>query len=306
MLVLLEVIEMTDTMEGRTVMITGANTGIGLATAHQLALMGAKIVFVGRDEQGLKDAMRDVMLSTGNEDMDFLVADLSSMSQVRRLAREILDRYDRLDVLINNAGVITKHREVTVDGFERDLAVNHLAPFLLTNMLLDLMVASGHSRIVNLSSSAHRFSRLDFDDLQYEKGWSSMRSYGTTKLMNILFTRALAKRLDGTSVTVNAVHPGFVSSCFGRDFNPVSKGLTKIFAKSTKKGARTSVYLASSPEVDGVTGRYFANEKEGSVSKTAQDDELAERLWWESERLTGIKTGEIAIERAVCEVTTIC
>jgi NAD(P)-dependent dehydrogenase (short-subunit alcohol dehydrogenase family) len=210
---------------------------------------------------------------------------------VRALAREFKSRHDRLDVLVNNAAIVPHERQVSPDGHELQLAVNHLAPFLLTNLLLGVIKASAPSRIVNVSSGIHHRGRIDLDDLQAERRYRPMERYGTTKLANILFTRELSRRLEGTGVTVNALSPGFRSTNLSRDFGWFSKGMVKLLAGDAAKGARTLVMAATSPDLAKVSGRYFRNMEERRPSKRALDDEMAQRLWGISERLTGLAPG---------------
>ncbi|MFP2934327.1 SDR family NAD(P)-dependent oxidoreductase, partial [Pyxidicoccus sp. 3LG] len=221
-----------------------------------------------------------------------LRADLASLQSVRDLAAAFRSRYSRLDVLLNNAGLIMDRREVTADGLEATMATNHFAPFLLTNLLLDLLKASAPSRIINVSSDAHQAGKLDFDDLQSERGYIAFRVYGTSKLANILFTRALAKRLEGTGVTANSLHPGVVRTGFGLNTQGFFRLIVKLgapFMISAEKGARTSIYLASSPEVESVSGQYFYKSRPRKPSSAARNDALAERLWQVSAQLTGVK-----------------
>lgn len=279
-------------MDGKVCLITGATGGIGLESAKALARMGATTVLVGRDPARTEAAVQAVRAAAPGATVDFLRADLSSLQSVRALAEAFRARYPRLDVLLNNAGLIIDRRQVTVDGYEATLATNHLGPFLLTNLLLDLLKASDSARVINVSSEGHRLSRLDFDDLQSERRYDGIRVYGTSKLANILFTRALAKRLAGTRVTTNALHPGVVRTGFGHNSQGFFRHLVKLgapFMLSAEGGAKTSVYLASSPDVEGVTGQYFIRCRPKKASSAARDDALAERLWQVSEQLTGVK-----------------
>ncbi|MCP3102049.1 SDR family oxidoreductase [Myxococcus sp. K15C18031901] len=280
-------------LDGKVCLITGATGGIGLETAKALGRLGATVVLVGRDPGRTQAAVEAVRAAAPGAQVDFLLADLASLKAVRELAQAFLARYPRLDVLINNAGLIIDRRQVTVDGFEATLATNHLAPFVLTNLLLDLLKQSGASRVINLSSDVHRVGKLQFDDLQSERRYDGFRVYATSKLANLLFTRALAKRLEGTRVTTNAVHPGVVSTGFGHNSQGFFKWVVKLgapFMLSAAGGAKTSIYLASSPEVEGVTGQYFIRRRKRTPSAAARDDALAERLWQESARLTGVSS----------------
>lgn len=272
---------------GRRFLVTGANAGIGRATAEELARRGGSVILVCRDPERGKTAREEIRAATGNERLDLLIADLSSQRQVRRLADEVLERYERLDVLLNNAGVITRERRVTEDGLEWQFAVNHLAPFLLTNLLRPLLAASAPSRVVNVASKAHRGATLDFEDLQMERGYRSLKAYGRSKLANLLFTRELARRWEGTGVTANALHPGVVSTKLLFTAARITRFLS-LFFRSPERGARTSVYLATAPEVQGVTGEYFVDRRPREPSPEARDPELARRLWEESLRLVGL------------------
>ncbi|WP_194869404.1 SDR family oxidoreductase [Myxococcus sp. AB025B] len=280
-------------MDGKVCLITGATGGIGLETSKALARLGATVVLVGRDATRTQAAVDAVKAEAPDARVDFILADLSSLSAVRALAKVFLSRYSRLDVLVNNAGLIIDRRQVTVDGLEATFATNHLAPFLLTNLLLDTLKASGAARVINLSSDVHYIGKLDFDDLQSERRYDGFRVYATSKLANVLFTHALAKRLEGTAVTTNAVHPGVVRSGFGHNTLGFFKWIVKLggpFFLSPAGGARTSIYLATSPDVEKVSGKYFVRSKKRKPSAAARDDALAEQLWRESARLTGVST----------------
>jgi retinol dehydrogenase-12 len=280
-------------MNDTVCVITGGTDGIGKAAAHVLALQGAKLLVHGRDpEKGLR-AIAEIKAHSGNPAIEFAQADFGSLADVRRLATTIMDRAPRIDVLINNAGGIFSQRALSKDGYEMTFAVNHLAPFLLTHLLADRLKSGGPARIVTTASHAHRRARIQFDDLQATRGYSPIRAYGMSKLANILFTRALAKRLQGTTVTATAVHPGFCRTSFGRNvqMSPIVKSvfrLVSLFARSAEKGAETVVYLASSPEVQGASGGYYFDCKLTPPSSAAQDDSAAEQLWQVSERLVGI------------------
>ena len=273
-------------MAGKVVMVTGATSGIGEAAARALARKRARLVIVGRSGQRCQTAADAIRRETGNPEVEFLVADLSSQAEVRRLAQEFRQRHSRLDVLINNAGAFFLRRESSADGIEMTFALNHLAYFLLTNLLLDLLKASAPSRIVNVSSAAHLNARIDLSDLQFD-GW---QGYGKSKLANLLFTYELARRLEGSGVTANALHPGLVASNIGMNNTGLIrwiKPLVNLFSIGCEEGARTSVYLASSPEVEGVSGRYFVHCKEEPSSVVSRDRELAARLWQISAGMTG-------------------
>ncbi|MHB8464100.1 MAG: SDR family oxidoreductase [Acidimicrobiales bacterium] len=279
-------------MSGKTVVITGGNSGIGLETAVSLARAGATTFITARDADRGKAAVADIQERSGSGDVDLVVFDLASLASTRKGAAEILERCSRIDVLINNAGVVLSHRQESEDGFEMTFAVNHLGPFLLTKELLERITASAPARIVNVSSTAHRGARggLDFDDLQSSNGYRGMQVYSASKLANILFTTELARRLEGTGVTVNSLHPGTVATGYGRDGDAsgvleFGLKLIKPFILTAEKGARTSVYLASSPELADVTGKYFVKSRAATPAAAARDEAAARRLWDESERL---------------------
>lgn len=279
-------------LSGRTVVLTGASSGIGRATALGLADEGARLFLVGRSPEHCEDTLALIRRRTGRDDAVMLRADLSSQKEVRRLADELLARADRVHVLLNNAGVTLLRRELTADGLEATFATNHLAYFLLTGLLLPRLRESAPARIVNVASDAHRFGPLDLDDLQNERRYRVMRVYGQSKTANILFTQELARRIAGSGVTANALHPGGIRSNLGRSDAAALEALRKlvgIFLKSPEQGARTSLYLACSPEVEGVSGRYFAKCRERRPAAHARDPELARRLWERSEELTGLR-----------------
>jgi len=270
---------------GKRVVITGATNGIGLAAAEGLAAKGALLTIVARDqERGRVAAAR---VSPGDAEVGVLVADLASQAAVRRLAAEILERSPRVQVLVNNAGAVHTRRRLTEDGIELTWAVNHLAPFLLTNLLLDRMTASAPARVITTSSDAHSGTRIPFDDLDGDRGYGGFRRYGETKLANILFTSELARRLEGTGVTANCYHPGFVASGFNRNNGwrmRLAMGMARPFARSAKKGADTLVWLADSPEVADESGGYFVDRRRAVPSRAARD--AARRLWEVSEEQT--------------------
>src|SRR5580704_4629773 len=283
-------------MQGKTVVVTGGNSGIGLETAQALAGMGARVIVTARNaDKGRAAVARIVERLEGQPQVQLVVFDLADLSSVRRGAEEILQQAPRLDVLVNNAGVVLSERRVTVDGYEATFATNHLGPFLLTNLLLDRLRESAPARIVNVASTAHNAARkgIPFDDLQSTGRYRGMRVYGESKLANILFTLELARRLAGTGVTANALHPGTVRTGYGADGD--ARGLLALglkisqpFFLSPAKGARTSIYLASSPEVEGISGQYFDKCKPAKSRRWAQDTEAAQRLWQVSEELVGL------------------
>ena len=274
-------------------MVTGATDGIGKATARVLAEQGAQVIVVGRNRAKTERVVAEIRQQTGRTTVDYLLADFASQAQIRRLAAEFLARYERLDVLVNNVGVMIMSRQETADQLEMTFAVNHLGYFLLTNLLLDVLKASAPARIVNVSSDAHQGRKLDFADLQMEKEYQGMQAYGRSKLANLYFTYELARRLVGTGVTVNALHPGFVGTNIGANNIPVLgkqiKWLINRLAKSPEEGAQTMIYLATSPEVEGVTGKYFVNCKEVASTEVSYDETAARRLWQASEALTGLR-----------------
>jgi NAD(P)-dependent dehydrogenase (short-subunit alcohol dehydrogenase family) len=279
-------------MTGRICVVTGANRGIGRATAEGLAELGASLVLVCRRLEEGQTVSRDIA-KKGRAAPDVIGADLSSQVSIRRAASQIQERYPRLHVLVNNAGVIPGRREVTVDGLEMQFAVNHLGYFLLTNLLLPQLIAGAPSRIVNVSSGAHTHVALDFADLQAERGYDPKEVYSRTKLANILFTYELARRLGVTGVTVNCLSPGVVATGMLADYMGVPRGRRAVdstFGATPEEGAETSIYLAASPEVEGVTGKYFTREKPVSSSRGSYDAAAARRLWEVSERLTGLST----------------
>jgi len=276
-------------MDGKVCLITGATSGIGKATAMELASMGASVVMVGRDRGRGEAAMAEIKEESSNASVDLMLADLSSQEEIRRLADEFKEAYQRLDVLINNAGVFRSKRITTADGMETTFAVNHLAYFLLTKLLLDVLEASAPSRIVNVSSGDHGNGTIDLDDLQGEKGYKGAKAYSQSKLATVLFTCELARRLDGTGVSANCLHPGVVGTNFGSGvsgaFGVMVRAL-RPFMLSPAKGAETSIYLASSPEVEGLSGRYFVKKTEARSSDASHDERLARRLWEASAELT--------------------
>jgi NAD(P)-dependent dehydrogenase (short-subunit alcohol dehydrogenase family) len=278
-------------MTGKTVLITGGTAGIGWGTAVELANLGARVGITGRSPERTERAAAEIRRESGNPNVDVFTADVSEQAQVRRLAQDVLDRYPRLDVLVNNVGGHWATRRVTADGLEHTFAVNHLAPFLLTTLLLDRLTASAPARVVTVSSGAQSMGKLDFDDLQAEREYSGQRAYNQSKLANVMFTYELARRLDGTGVTANVLHPGLVRSNFG-DEDPTAfvkwlKRLAKPMMKTPRQGAATSVYLASSPEVAGTSGRYFSGSKAVKSGAQSYDTAAQARLWKVSEQLVG-------------------
>jgi retinol dehydrogenase-14 len=269
-------------MAGRTVLVTGGTGGIGKATALGLAALGARVAITGRDQRRTDDVAREIA-AAGGPPVDAFVGDMSSQAEVRRLADQVLDRLDVIDVLVNNVGGYWNTRHVTADGLERTFAVNHLGPFLLTGLLLDRLAQGTSARVVTVASHAHTSGRIAFDDLQGERSYSGARAYNQSKLANVLFTYELARRLPPLSVTANAVHPGMVSTDFGaEDPAGVQRLLVPFlrpFMRSPARGAATSIHVASAPDVEQVSGQYFANSKPKRSSEGSYDAFAAARLW---------------------------
>jgi NAD(P)-dependent dehydrogenase (short-subunit alcohol dehydrogenase family) len=279
-------------MDGRTVVVTGGNSGVGKATATALAAAGARTVITARSQTRGQQALADIRGASGSDQVDLVAFDLADLASVREGAKQLLDRYEQIHVLVNNAGLVLSERTETTDGFESTFAINHLGPFLLTRLLTERLVASAPARVVNVASTAHRSARhgLDFDDLQSRRHYRGMHAYSRSKLANILFTTELARRLSDTGVTANSLHPGTVATGYARDGD--ASGLLafgvkviKPFIRTPEKGARTSVYLASSPEVAEVTGQYFVNCRPRTPSPAARNEVAAGLLWSVSEEL---------------------
>ena len=269
-------------MNGKVCLVTGGTNGIGKATAQALAKLGATVVIVGRDAQKTSRVVEEIRAASGSHTVDSLLADLSSQQEVQRLADEFKGKYSQLHVLLNNAGGFFMRRQLGGNGIEMTFALNHLASFLLTNLLLDTLKASAPARIINVSSNAHVSGKIEFDNLQGEREYGP-RAYDNSKLANILFTMELARRLEGTGVTVNALHPGFVATGFAKNNGKVIAALVSLIAplvaRSPAKGAQTSVYLASSPSVEGITGEYFYDSQVIPASPQATDRVVARKLW---------------------------
>ena len=278
-------------MAGKTVVITGGTGGIGRATAEGLAELGAQVVITGRDPERTASVARQILAAGGSGSVEPMAADLSSQQVVRRLADELVQKHPRIDVLVNNVGGYWNHRQVTANGLERTFALNHLAPFLLTNLLLDPLIAGAPARVVTVSSNAHAMGRIDFDDLQAERSYSGARAYNQSKLANVLFSYELARRLAGRGVTANALHPGVVSTGFGSEdpgrLQKLIMPVGRFLLKTPEKGAETSIYLASSPDVEGVSGRFFVNSKQKKSAPQSYDRDDALRLWDVSAELVG-------------------
>lgn len=275
-------------MKEKIVLVTGANSGIGKVTALDLARTGTHVVMLCRNRERGEAALEEIILESKNEKVDLMICDLSSMDSVHAFANDFLLRYKRLDVLVNNAGVYFDRRIMTADGYEYTFAMNHLGHFLLTSRLLDLIRYSAPARIISVSSNAHHMGNIRFDDLMGEKGYMGWRAYSQAKLANILFAYELDRRLEGSGITVNAVHPGFVNTNFANNTSPVIRSLVRFaqgFARSPEKGAETSVWLAFSPEVEGISGKYFFDKKERKSNRKSYDEKVAKRLWDVSEDL---------------------
>ena len=268
-------------------MVTGANSGIGRVVAFQLARAQATVIMICRDQARGEEARAEAIRVSGNTRVELMLCDLSSQKQIRSLASDYLARHGQLHVLVNNAAVVPREKTLTEDGIEAQLAVNHLAPFLLTNLFLEVIKRSAPSRVVSVGSGMYRTASLDFADLQGEKRYAAMRQYSLTKLLNIHFTYELAKRLEGTGVTVNCLGPGFTATNLGRDFSPFSRLVMRVMGKRAEKGAETVTYLASSPEVETISGKYFENRKIIKTSPATCDAAISRRLWEISAKLTG-------------------
>jgi NAD(P)-dependent dehydrogenase (short-subunit alcohol dehydrogenase family) len=279
-------------MIGKVCIVTGSNSGIGKETALALTGMGATVVMAVRDPQRGEAARAEIIKRTGKDTVDLMLCDLSSTNSVRLFVEEFSAKYDRLDVLINNAGAACHERQITEDGFERSLAVNYLGPFLLTRELLPLLERSAPSRVINLSSGLHGRAKIDFDDIQSERNYKGMRAYESTKLMILMYTYELARRLEGTGVTANVVLPGFVATNLGANMgglrNKIMFKLVRPFQINAEKGAETSVYVATSPELESVTGRCFAKSQERLSSEESYDESVQKKLWDVAESLLGL------------------
>src|SRR5688500_10816252 len=279
-------------MAGKTVLITGGTGGIGRATAVRLASMGARVGITGRDAERTQRAAAEIASESGNGAVDVFAADMSSQAEVRRLAEEILAAYPRLDVLVNNAGGFWSHRHVTADGLEHTFALNHLAPFLLTSLLLDRLIASAPARVVTVSSGAQSMGEIDFDDLMGEREYSGQQAYNQSKLANVMFTYELARRLAGTGVTATALLPAMIPTAFSaedpsRAFAPFVK-VVRPFMRKPERGADPPVYLASASAAEGLTGQYFTNRESKKSNKSSYDTETTARLWRVSADLVGL------------------
>jgi retinol dehydrogenase-14 len=275
-------------MTGKVAMVTGANSGIGLVTARALADRGATVVLVCRDRERGEAALTEIKARSGNNAVELMLCDLASQKSIREFAEEFKRTHHRLDVLVNNAGVYIRNRTLVEGNLETTFAVNHLAYFLLTNLLLDVITRSAPARIVNVASGAHTYGRIDFDNLQGEKNYNGVRAYANSKLANILFTHELASRLSSTRVTANCLHPGAVATSIFRALPKFVEAIIKLVTLSPEKGAETSIYLATSPDVDGVTGKYFVKKTETRSSPESYNEDTARKLWTVSAQLTGL------------------
>ena len=280
-------------MAGKTCLVTGANQGIGKETAIGLAQRGATVVITSRDRARGEAAINEIKQRTGNEDVSLMPVDFASLASIRQFAADFLAAHTQLHVLVNNAGAYNATRTLTADGFETTFGVNHLGYFLTTKLLLDAIKASAPARIVSVSSAAHARATMSFDDLHGERSYGGFGAYGRSKLANVLFTYELARNLEGTGVTANCLHPGVVRTGFGKNNSGIVRGFFAVFQTlgqpfllTPEKGAQTSIYLASSPEVEGVTGKYFAKSREIPSNAASQDREAASRLWELSEQMT--------------------
>jgi NAD(P)-dependent dehydrogenase (short-subunit alcohol dehydrogenase family) len=275
-------------MMGKTCLITGGNSGIGKATALGMAKLGANVVIVSRSKEKGEAALAEIIVNSGNRNIELMLADMSSQDSIHRLASDFKVGHEKLHLLVNNAGVYLTRRITTLDGLESTFATNHLGPFLLTNLLLDLLKTSAPSRVINVTSDAHNGAQVNFEDLQGEKRFSGWLAYGQSKLAMILFTHELAKKLDGTGVTVNSAHPGVVRTNFANNNGLVTFGfrLLRPFFISPGTAAKRILYVATSSDLEGVTGKYFTKMHEARSSQESYDNDSAERLWQISEQLT--------------------
>lgn len=281
----------TSDLNGKVCLVTGATSGIGEVTAKALAARGAQVILVGRNQLKAAMTVQQIQSETGSNSVQYLLADFADLQQIHDLVSSFKSQYSRLDVLINNAGAYFNSRRQTAYGVEMTFLVNHLAPFLLTNLLLDMIKASPAARIINVSSDAHQYGSMDFADLEYKRRYFGMKAYARSKLANILFTYELARRLEGSAVTVNALHPGHIATDIWRTnfslIGPLLKWIMGFFAITPEEGAKTSIYLASSPEVEGLTGQYYVKREVVQSSPMSYDQNLARQLWRVSEQLSG-------------------
>ena len=282
---------MEKTLHSKICMITGATSGIGREMALALAGLNYSIILIGRNEKKCRVTRKNIITRTGNQQIDIMTADFSDLSHIRNLANDFIQKYPKLDILINNAGVYLMNRSASVDGYEKTFAVNHLAHFLLTNLLLEKLKKGPAARIINVSSMAHEKKNINFDDLLYENNYNGVYAYARSKLANILFTYELDRRLKDTNITANAFHPGFVATNFGKNNGIIRfmlRRLIKRGALTPEEGAETGIYLASSEKVKKVSGKYFVNKKAVNSSKESYNETLAKELWYKSKELTGL------------------
>ena len=275
-------------MTGKVSIVTGANTGIGKETALGLAKLGATVVIVCRDRHRGEQAQQEIKQKSGNNNVELMICDFSSQNSIRQFAEEFKQRHNRLDVLVNNAGVVLRQRSLTEDGLESTFAINHLGYFLITNLLLDVLKRSAPSRIVNVSSTAHKYAKLEINSWPTGRNYSAFGAYANSKLANVLFTYELARRLKNTGVTANCLHPGGVGTNLFRGLPKFVQSLIKLVTISPERGARTSIYLASSPEVESITGKYFARSRPEKSSEASHNEDAARALWDLSAELTGL------------------
>ncbi len=282
-------------LKNKIVLITGANSGVGKATSIELAKTGAEVIMLCRSKERGEEALTDVRKASGSDKVHLMLCDLASLHSIMSFCQEFKSCFNRLDILINNAGVILPGKRFTKDGFELQFGVNHLGHFLLTTELLDLIIKSAPARIINVSSGAHKVGKINFNDINLDKGYSLIKAYSRSKLANILFTYELARRLEGTGVTANCLHPGAVASQMGVNretgFGTMIMAILRPFFQTPLEGARTSIYLATSKEVEGVTGKYYYKCKPIPSSKQTYDQHLAKKLWDKSEELVGFRHG---------------
>ncbi len=277
-------------MTGKVCLITGANAGIGKQTALGLARMHTTVVMVCRDGERGFTSQQAIKQQSGNDSIELMICDLASQNSIRRLASDFKERHDRLDVLINNAGVLLREHSLNEDGIENTFATNHLGYFLLTNLLLDVLKKSAPARIVNVASTAHKYGKLNIGEWVTGADYGAFSAYANSKLANVLFTYELARRIEGTGVTANCLHPGGVGTNLFRGLPGFLQSLIRLVTISPERGARTSIYLASSPDVEGVSGKYFARRKQENSSAASRNEEVARRLWEVSEDVTGLNT----------------
>ena len=280
-------------MKNKVCVVTGASSGIGKVTARALSEMGATVLLVCRNREKGEATLREIRSKTKDAAAELFVADLSSQDQIKELAADIETRHSHIDVLVNNAGAINPSLKPTADNIETTFAVNHLTYFLLANLLLDQLKAPPAARVINVSSQTHRYGTINFDDLGLEQNFNPMKAYAQSKLANLMFTYELSRRLAGTRVTVNALHPGGVATNFGKNLDGIAGFFFRSFGfllRSPERGAETVIWLATAPELEGVTGKYFFDKKEIRSSKVSYDDEISKRLWHVSEQLTGLRS----------------